>query len=271
MRKRRRARAHHVAVHIVTLVIATAALLFPGIAHAAASTSASATLDVALVPEQLGHGTTITFGFTLTGQDGSLPPPVTTMTLLYPHNFGILASGLGLASCAPATLEAFGPIGCPSRSLMGYGTATGALQAGNEIVDEEAVTAVFLAPFDNGEVALSFYLDARTPLESERIFQGFLNPASLPYGGALTIAVPVIQGFPGGSDVALVELRSTIGPLGITYYERIHGKFVPYRPSGIVLPRRCPKGGFPFAARFTFAEGQQLTATKKVPCPRPRR
>lgn len=239
----------------------------PTTAHAAPSTGATATLNVALVPEQLGSGTTIEFGFTIAGKHGSLPPPVTTMTLLYPHDFGILTSGLGLASCTTAALEALGTSGCPSRSLMGYGTATGALQVGNEIVDEEAVTAVFLAPFDNGEVALSFFLDARTPLQVEGVFQGFLQPATPPYGGALTINVPLIESFPDGPDVALVKLRSTIGPLGVTYYAHSHDKFVPYQPSGIVLPRHCPRDGFPFAARFTFAEGQQLTVTKHVACP----
>lgn len=258
---------HDVAARILALVLVTA-VLSPATAHAAVSAGTSATLNLALVPERLGHGTTIEFGFTLRGQHGSVPPPVTTMTLLYPHNFGILTSGLGLASCTSAALETRGPSGCPSRSLMGYGTAMGAVHIGDEVVDEEAVTAIFMAPFDNGEIALSFFLEARRPLQAELIFQGFLQPASPPYGGALTITVPLIESFPEGPDVALVKLRSTIGPLGITYYDRIHGKFVPYQPSGIVLPRHCPKGGFPFAARFTFAGGQRLTASKNVPCPR---
>lgn len=266
---RTRRRARDVPVRVVALVLAAVALS-PATAHAAVSAGTSATLNLALVPEQLGHGTTIEFGFTLRGQRAGIPPPVTTITLLYPHNLGLFTSGLGLASCTSAALEALGPSGCPSRSLMGYGTATGAIQVGNEVVDEEAVTAVFMAPFDNGEIALSFLLDARMPLQAERIFQGFLQPASPPYGGALTITVPLIESFADGPDVALVKLRSTIGPLGITYYERIHDKFVPYQPSGIMLPRHCPKGGFPFAARFTFAEGQQLTVTKNVPCPRRR-
>jgi hypothetical protein len=153
---------------------------------------------------------------------------------------------------------------------MGFGTATGAIQVGDERVDEQALTSVYLAPFQNGEIALLFFLDAYTPLLAERIFDGALRSAPPPFGGALTIDVPAIEGLPGGPDVALVKLRSTIGPLGITYYEQIHGHFVPYRPSGIVLPPHCPKGGFPFAARFTFADGHRLTATRKVGCPRSR-
>ena len=193
---------------------------------------------------------------------------MTTMSLLYPRGFGILSSGLGLATCLSAALEALGPRGCPSRSLMGFGTATGALEVGGERVQEEALTAVFLAPFDNGNIALLFFLNAYEPLFAERIFDGSLQPASAPFGGALSIAVPPIESFPAGPDVSLVRLRSTIGPLGITYYQHIHGGYVPYRPSGIVLPLRCPRGGFPFAARFIFADGGRLTTKATVPCPK---
>lgn len=248
------------------LIVLAAAL--PTVAHAD-TPEASATLHVSLVPEQLGRGTTIKFDFALAGPHGvgELPPPITALSLLYPRGFGIVTSGLGLASCTTTALETLGPSGCPSRSLMGYGAATGAIEVGHEVVDEEALTAVFMAPFDNGEIALLFFLDAYSPLFAERIFNGRLQPARAPFGGALTIAVPRIESFPEAPDVALVRLRSTIGPLGITYYNHIHGKFVPYQPSGIILPHHCPRGGFPFAARFAFADGRQLTTHTKVRCP----
>ncbi len=261
MRARRASALRGVLCAIIAAVMA---------APASGRADTSAKLHVALMPEQLGRGTTIKFGFDLDGPGGSVPQPVTKISLLYPRDFGILASGLGHASCTPATLEAHGPRGCPSRSLMGFGTATGAVQVGADRVNEEALTAVYLAPFQNGEIALLFFLDAYSPLFAERIFNGVLQSAPPPFGGALTIDVPTIESFPEGPDVALVKLRSTIGPLGITYYERTHGHFVPYQPSGIVLPLHCPKGGFPFAAHFTFADGHRLTSTHKVRCPRGR-
>lgn len=261
MRARRANLLRGVACAIVAAVIVAPA---PGRAET------SARLHIALTPEHLGRGTTIEFGFDLTEPAGSVPQPVRTISLFYPRHFGILTSGLGHASCTTGTLEVLGALGCPSRSLMGFGTATGAIQVGDERVDEQALTSVYLAPFQNGEIALLFLLDAYTPLLAERIFDGALQPAPPPFGGALTIDVPAIEGLAEGPDVALVKLRSTIGPLGITYYEHIHGHFVPYRPSGIVLPLHCPNGGFPFAARFTFADGHRLTATRKVRCPRSR-
>jgi hypothetical protein len=248
------------------LLVAAVALCMAMPAITRAETSAR--LEVALLPEQLGHGTTIRFGFRLAGPNNTVPPPVTKIALSYPANFGIVTSGLGIASCTSILLEVLGPDGCPSQSLMGIGTATGDVRVGSELIEENGTTAVFMSPFQDGDIALQFDLNAETPLSANLIFPGLLLPAPAPFGGTLAITVPPIQSFAEGPDVALVRFRSTIGPLGITYYDRIHGKFVPYHPNGIRLPRRCPRGGFPFAAAFTFAGGTRTTAHVSVPCPR---
>lgn len=72
--------------------------------------------------------------------------------------------------------------------------------------------------------------------------------------------------------IGVSAFSAMIGPLGVTYYARIHGKFVPYQPSGIILPARCPRRGFPFAITFKFADGSGTTSGARVPCPQhPRR
>lgn len=38
--------------------------------------------------------------------------------------------------------------------------------------------------------------------------------------------------------------------------------------AGIILPKRCPHGGWPVASRFSFQDGQEVMATRTVPCPR---
>jgi hypothetical protein len=263
MRPLRRPRVRHRGLLAAAVAVALGAAV-----PATSQASPSARLEVALVPEQLGRDTTIEFGFRIQGPHGTVPPPVTKIALSYPAGFGIVTSGLGLQSCRETSLEEVGVEGCPSQSLMGYGTATGDIQIGPEVIEESGATAVFMAPFQNGDIALQFYLNAEDPLAAQLIFPGLLLPARAPFGGDLTITVPLIESFPDGPDVALVRLRSTIGPLGITYYDRIHGKFVPYHPNGILLPRRCPRGGFPFAAAFTFAAGAETTAHAAVPCPR---
>lgn len=246
------------------------ALCFAASVPATSWAAQSARLEVALLPKRLGQGTTIEFSFRIAKVGGGVPSPVTRIELLYPKHLGIITSGLGIASCTHTLLEALGAEGCPSRSLMGYGTATAEVEVGGEVIQEPASTAIFMAPLAEGNINLQFLVNGETPLAAELIFPGLLLPASPPYGGNLAITVPLLESFPEGPDVALVKLRSTIGPLGVTYYARIHGKFVPYQPSGIILPARCPRRGFPFAITFKFADGSGTTSRALVPCPRHR-
>jgi len=234
---------------------------------AVASASQTARLEVGLVPERLGQGTTIEFGFRIAASGGGVPSPVTRIELRYPRHIGIVTSGLGIASCTQALLEALGTKGCPTRSLMGYGTATAEVQVGSDLVEELASTAIFMAPLAEGNINLQFLVNGETPLAAQLIFPGLLLPAAPPYGGNLAITVPLLRSFPEGPYVSLVQLSSTIGPLGVTYFERIHGKFVAYQPSGIILPSTCPRQGFPFAVTFHFADGTRATSRTFVRCP----
>jgi hypothetical protein len=61
-------------------------------------------------------------------------------------------------------------------------------------------------------------------------------------------------------------VKVTIGG-NLTYYERSHGKRVAYRPQGILLPKRCPRGGFRFHADFSFLDGTRSEAQTVVKCP----
>lgn len=245
----------------------TLALCFAASVPAASWAAQSARLEVALLPKRLGQSTTIEFGFSIAKAGGGVPSLVTRIELRYPKHLGIITSGLGIASCTHTLLETLGAKGCPSRSLIGFGTATAEVEVGGEVIQELASTAIFMAPLAEGNINLQFLVNGESPLAAELIFPGLLLPASPPYGGDLAITVPLLESFPEGPDVALVKLRSTIGPLGVTYYAHIHGKFVPYQPSGIILPDRCPRHGFPFAITLKFADGSGTTSHALVPCP----
>lgn len=233
-----------------------------------AAGSQSVRLDVALVPKRLGRGTTIEFGFQIAPPAGVVPSPLTGIDLSYPAKLGIATSGLGIATCEPAVLEDVGSDGCPANSRMGYGTATAEIQDGPAILRETVSTSVFMAPVRNGSLAMLFFADGESPISAQIVFPGLLLPAPAPFGGTLAITVPRVPSIPGAPDVAVVRLRSTIGPRALTYYEHLHGQVVPYRPKGIVLPARCPRGGFPFAASFEFADASRAVARTIVPCPR---
>lgn len=248
------------------LALTTAACLWtclPGAAWA----DQTARLDVRLTPERLGAGTTIIFGFQITGRGGGVPSPLTEIDLQYPANLGIGTSGLGLESCLLPRLEAFGPEGCPADSRMGYGSALVEVPFGPDLIHETATTETFSAPVSSGQLALLFYTVGKTPISAQLVFPAVVATAPPPFGGSLNTTLPLVPSVPEAPDAAVVRLSSTIGPLNLTYYERVRGKRVAYTPKGIVLPKSCPHGGFPFAANFSFQDGTRASTTASVACP----
>ena len=227
-----------------------------------------AKLSAALSPERLGRGTTIIFGFTIATTTGQVPSPLTGLDLYYPANLGIGTSGLGLETCSAATLEIDGPEGCPSQSQMGYGKGLVEVPFGPELLHETTQTSIFMAHIHEGHLGLLFYAEGHSPVSAQIAFSGLVLPAKNPFGGDLATTIPLVPTLPGAPNAALVQLRSTIGPLHLTYFEHTRGKFLPYHPRGIVLPLTCPRGGFRFAATFAFENGSHTSARTAVPCPR---
>ena len=245
-----------------------AALLTLALWHTpAAGAAQSVSLQAALQPERLGSDTTIEFGFQIATARGRVPPPLTELDLSYPANIGLVTSGLGIQSCDAATLEAHGPEGCPADALMGHGRALVELAVGPEIITETGEITTWMGPIENGHLSLLFYANGETPVYAQPIFTGLILEAPPPYGGQLDTQIPVIGGLPGGPDAAVVRMRATIGPKDITYYKHRHGKTIAYQPRRLLLPPRCPHGGFPFAATFAFLDGTHTSAHTTVPCP----
>ena len=227
-------------------------------------------LHVALTPEDLGRGTTITFSFRVATPAGSLPSPLVGLDLSYPYNIGLATSGLGLEACTSATLELSGSEGCPSEALMGRGSATVEIPFGPTIVKEPGRITTWMAPTQNGRLALLFFAEGKAPVLAQLIFSGLVQPAPVPFGGRLNTRIPLIPSLPENPNGAVVQMTATIGPMGILYHHEIHGRSVAYRPAGVHLPDSCPRGGFPFSATFTFLDGSDTVTATKVPCPRRR-
>jgi hypothetical protein len=235
---------------------------------AAARTAPSARLHVALTPEHLGQATSMTVSLDIATPTDVVPPALTEVDLLDP-DIGIAVSGLGLSTCSRARLETSGPQGCPPDSWMGHGSALAEIPIGPTLLHEEANVAIVRAPEEDGHLALLFYASGEAPAIAQVIFPGLLLPA--PRGERIQIEMPLVPSFPGAPDVAFVKLSVTLGPDGLTYYERVRGRLVRYRPSGVLLPDSCPRGGFPFAASLTFADGSHASTATAVPCARPDR
>jgi len=234
-----------------------------------AGASPTAKLQAELTPERLGRGTTIVFSFTLATTTGRVPSPLSGLDLYYPANLGIATSGLGLETCEASELETMGPAACPSESQMGYGEALVEIPFGPAVLHETAHTTIYMAHLQEGHLGLLFFADGRTPVSAGIVFHGLVLPAQSPFGGELATSFPPVPTLPGAPNAAVVHLRSTIGPLHLIYYEQTRsGRYRPYHPRGVILPRTCPRGGFRFAATFAFEDGSGASASTVVPCPR---
>jgi hypothetical protein len=249
------------------LVLLAAACSFPA---GAAAVSEKATLHAGFSPDRLGAPTTISFGFHIATDEGLAPPPMTSLALRMPAGINYSTTTLGLAICHPEALLAGGLAGCSPNSRLGYGSAfvevPFGVGSGHEIPEIQAV----MGPPRNGNLVVLFYANGVFPVSAQLVFSGEVLPDSGAFGSRLATEVPPITSVPGGPDVSIVSVQSTIGPSHLTYYRHRHGRLVAFHPEGVSVPSRCPRHGFPFAAEFTFQDGSRTSASTTVPCP-PRR
>jgi hypothetical protein len=228
-----------------------------------ASAAQSASISTAFRPLRLGAATTVSLGFQISAGAGQVPSPLTGVDFHYPSNLGIATSGLGVASCAVAELEAHGPSACPPNSRMGSGSAFVEIPVGGEVRTETASIGLVAGASENGFVKLLVSATGLSPVAARIVMPSLLE------AGELKLTVPLVESLPGAADVSVVRVRVTLGG-NLTYYERRHGKMVPYKPRSVVLPKSCPRGGFKFSATFSFLDGTRAEARKVIACPRGR-
>jgi hypothetical protein len=245
----------------------SALLLIGACPPAGALAGPTVSLHAAFSPEILGHSTTVSFRIQIAPTTELLPPPLTEVDVRYPAGLGITLSGLGIEACSAVTLALVGPRGCPADSLMGEGSVVAEFPVKHEVIREAAQIAIVRAAEQEGHLAMLFYAYNETAVSAQLILPGQLLPAGPPFGGLLSIQVPLVQTLPEAPDLAVAEIRLVLGPKDLTYYERIHGKNVAYKPAGIDLPNHCPRGGFPFAVELRFLGGSHVRSATAVGCP----
>jgi hypothetical protein len=249
------------------LAALTAALLSGLAPTAAHAVSERASLHASFSPDRLGAPTTISFGFHVETVEGTAPPPMTKLDLRMPAGISYTTTTLGLAICQPQALLEHGIAGCPPNSRLGFGSALVEVPfgvgTGHEIPEIQALAG----PSPGGNLVVLFYANGLFPVSAQLVFQGEVLAASGAYGTQLAATVPLVTSVPGGPDVSIVSVNTTIGPSHLTYYRHLHGRLVAFHPKGVSVPERCPRGGFPFAAEFIFLDGSQASAQTTVPCP----
>lgn len=251
------------------LVLAGAAALacLGGAASAAVAAEESASLHASFTPNRLGASTTIKFSFEVRTTSGLAPPPLTGLDLHMPAGMNYLNTTLGLALCSRHTLEKQGSSGCPANSKLGAGSAYVEVPFGSGSGRELPAITAWMAPSVKENMVVLFYVNGKTPVYGQFIFGGEVQPATGIFGSQLAAEVPLVTSVPGGPDVSIVRANATIGPQGLTYFHKVHGKRRRFKPRGIEVPMHCPSGGFPFSAQFAFQDGSTTEASTTVPCP----
>lgn len=223
-------------------------------------------LQVGFSPDKPGSSTTVSLGFTIQGEDGLVPSPLTEVQFRLPAGMGLGTTDLGEGICTARLLELEGVSGCPPNSYMGLGEALVEVPFGPEIIQEPVNLAILMAPALEEHTTVLFLAYGLAPVQAEIIFHGELLHAAGPYGAELHALIPITPTLPEAPDAAVVRMRSTLGPEGITYYKTGKGERIPFHPTGMVIPKTCPQHGYPFAATFRFLDGSTASARSTVPC-----
>lgn len=226
---------------------------------------------------QLGGQAPLTFELTV--DERRLPVPVTEIRLLAPSGIGL--GDLGVATCrvAPSSLlevlvPSFPQIRCPRNAVIGRGTATAALLFDPELpaIRGAATIALYSGEVQDGRPGLLVVAQTYNPVTTQMTYAGRLRPRRRPFGLELALQVRPPATPPFGADIALTRMRMTIGGTDLRYVMPSRGGQRSYRPGGVALPLRCPRGGLAFRAELRFADGRRHAVDNALPCPRaPRR
>jgi hypothetical protein len=248
---------------LVAITAALAALCATQSALAAPHVS----LNARFAPDLLDQSATLLYEISI-----SQPIPVESVDLRIPRGSKLVGSSLGLSECLPlAVLEDEGPEACPANSIVGRGTAVGGIQLTSDpprLVKAQANVLLAYGPveLESGNPTILILVEATEPYDLILVTSQ-LEPVPPPYSYSLDIKVPLEQAWTEGPDIALLHLKATIGPRGITYRRREHDKIFTFKPRGLTTPSRCPPKGFPFEARFRFYDGTTAVARDRAPCP----
>jgi hypothetical protein len=233
----------------------------------AASASANEALNVQarFSPDTLEAATNFSLTASFVSSTGLPPSPITRFTLYAPA--GMEVDPHGVDTCAAAALEQRGPVGCPADSRAGFGGGVGVLELPTETVHEPYTLDFFFATKTRGHLQLLIYANAVAPESVELVLRARQVPAPKPYGLGFSVEVPPVTTFPGAPDASIESAFVTVGGPNVAYYETVAGRRRLVRVRGLVVPKRCPSGGFPTQGTVDFADGASLTVNSTIPCP----
>ncbi|HST55837.1 MAG TPA: hypothetical protein VLJ42_08070 [Solirubrobacteraceae bacterium] len=235
---------------------------------ASAQAGETVKINASFKPDVLGAPTNVLGGAVVTSTDPTtVPSPLTRIVIKGPAGTKLDLTGVGICKSA-AALQSNGPSACPKSSRAGFGKGIGQYQLGTQINDQPFTLDLFRGPNQGHTPTLLIYLNATSPVSVQIVFTAPITKQAKPYGLGFSFNVPLIATLPGASNASLKSATITIGAANAAYYTKVHGKRKLQHVKGIILPKKCPAGGFPVATDFSFLDGQTVHATSTVPCPK---
>jgi hypothetical protein len=247
-------------IAVVTLLACTC-LMLAGVAWA----GGTLVVHAGFTPDRLGASTNFSLTASFVSGDEGPPAPITRFLLYAPQ--GMEVDTRGASTCTQATLEQRGPTGCPVDSRAGFGGGVGVLVLPAETIREAYTLDFFFAAREEGALRLLVYASAVEPVNVQLVLVAKQVPAPRPYGLGFSVEVPPISAIPGASDAAIESAFVSLGGADVAYYESVHGRRELVHLRGLVVPARCPSGGFPTEGTVDFADGTTLTVNPTIPCP----
>jgi hypothetical protein len=224
------------------------------------------TVQAQFTPDKLGAPANLSATARFASTTGGVPSPIRRNTAYGPAGLEVDVHGAGV--CTTAKLEEVGPSACPANSRMGYGGGVGLLELAKEIIREPFTLDFFVGPSENGHLVVLIYVDGVSPVSIQLVVVGKEVYGPKPYGWGLTMEIPPIPTLPGASYAAVESIHFTFGGSNIAYYENVHGKRQLVHVKGVVVPKRCSPGGFPYEVLIGFEDGTTNTTKGDIACPR---
>jgi hypothetical protein len=227
-------------------VVAAATVALAGLgAPAALAADHTQALDIGaqLVRQPAGKPWIVNLqvGAVLGMSDGSSPSPVNHMVFSFTKGAKVHPEAFG--TCTMAIIESKGPASCPKESRLGTGTA-----------NAHALEQDFPAKMQIFNGAKGKILIYAVALSTVQVYiEGTLKKTSGKFGYVLDLPIPRIRTV-GDMDAAITEFHATVGGIG--------KKGVPF----IEAPTACTGGGWPFAGKFTYADGGSGSAAASISC-----
>ena len=216
-----------------------------------------ATITPVLSPDRLAAKGALTLTIRYTEQGPGLPAPVRRVVLRLP--VGLTLEVPQLRSCSVARLEARGASGCPRQSEIGTGEALVAADLGAETATENVALQAFLGPPQNLQPTFAILAHGSSPFSTNLVLAATALPDRAPFGEKLVMSIPSIRTLPPQPDVSIISFSLRIGA---SPRHRSHSA------NTVLMPSRCPAGGFPFVAESTYDDGSVGSARAIERCPR---